>query len=78
MEKEVDGTTMTQTKNKYEVDSRGFLVRPEEWDEEALEIYRQAMPGYEVVGVYFGDHPVGSVHCTSKEIPATLTDTLAK
>jgi agmatine deiminase len=49
-----------------------------ERDEEALEIYRQAMPGYEVVGVYFGDHPVGSVHCTSKEIPATLTDTLAK
>jgi agmatine deiminase len=49
-----------------------------ERDEEALEIYRQTMPGYEVVGVYFGDHPVGSVHCTSKEIPATLTDTLAK
>ena len=49
-----------------------------ERDEEALEIYGQAMPGYEVVGVYFGDHAVGSVHCTSKEIPATLTDRLAK
>jgi len=47
-----------------------------EWDEEGLDIYRQAMPGYDVVGVYFGDHPVGSVHCTSKELPASLTDTL--
>ena len=47
-----------------------------EHDQEALEIYRQAMPGYEIVGVYFGDHPVGSAHCTSKEIPASLTDSL--
>jgi len=49
-----------------------------ESDQEALDIYRQAMPGYEVVGVYFGEHPVGSVHCTSKEIPATLIDMVAK
>jgi agmatine deiminase len=49
-----------------------------ELDQQALEIYGQAMPDHEVVGVYFGDFPLGASHCTSKEIPATLTDMLAQ
>jgi len=43
-----------------------------EQDEQALELYRRLMPGYEVVGVNFADFPVGSVHCNTKEIPASL------
>jgi len=39
-------------------------------DEEALQIYRSAMPGHEVAGVDFSSYPVGSIHCQSKEIPA--------
>jgi agmatine deiminase len=39
-------------------------------DEAALELYRSAMPGYEVKGVDFHRYPVGSAHCQAKEIPA--------
>ncbi len=37
-------------------------------DKKALEIYKTAMPGYEIVGIDFHRYPVGSVHCQSKEI----------
>jgi len=49
-----------------------------EQDEKALELYRQIMPGYEVVGVNFSDFPLGSVHCNTKEIPATLVSGIGK
>jgi len=35
--KEVEMPTMTKAHKTYEVDSRGFLVRPEEWDEQFAE-----------------------------------------
>lgn len=41
-------------------------------DQQAIEIYRQTMPEYEVVGINYRDFPLGSVHCQSKEIPAAL------
>jgi agmatine deiminase len=41
-------------------------------DDQALEIYRSSMPGYEIVGIDFHRYPVGSVHCQSKEIHQTV------
>jgi tRNA 2-thiouridine synthesizing protein E len=35
--KEVEMTTTTETQRDYEVDSRGFLIRPEDWDERFAE-----------------------------------------
>jgi len=37
-------------------------------DNAALELYKKAMPGYNVVGVDMSNYPVGSVHCQTKEM----------
>ena len=39
-----------------------------EEDNAALELYKKAMPGYNVVGVDMSNYPVGSVHCQTKEM----------
>ncbi len=41
-------------------------------DQAAIALYKRAMPNYEVIGIDFRDFPLGSVHCQSKEIPASL------
>jgi agmatine deiminase len=38
------------------------------WDEAALEAYRQAMPGYEVLGFTGYWFPFDAIHCRTKEI----------
>ena len=45
-------------------------------DEEALRIYREAMPGHQIVGVNYRQYPVGAVHCQSKEVPQAAMDRL--
>jgi agmatine/peptidylarginine deiminase len=45
-------------------------------DEPALQIYRDQMPGYNVVGVKGGEEVIpwgGSVHCTTMQIPTSTT-----
>ncbi len=40
-----------------------------EWDDEALEVYEEAMPGYEIVGItYSGWYNTDALHCRTKGI----------
>ncbi len=54
-----------------------LVLVPQYWDddlnEEAIEIYEEAMPGYEIVGIDMEGviGASGAIHCISKEIAAT-------
>ena len=40
-----------------------------EWDDEALEVYEEAMPGYEIVGIlYDGWYNTDALHCRTKGV----------
>ncbi|MBU0532020.1 agmatine deiminase family protein [Candidatus Micrarchaeota archaeon] len=43
-------------------------------DEQALELYRQAMPEYEIIGINDSIYPIGAIHCQTKEIPLAATN----
>jgi len=44
-------------------------VTGSQWDDEALEAYENAMPGYEVIGVYdYGWYNTDALHCRTKGI----------
>ncbi len=42
-------------------------------DSTALSIYRQAFPDKTMLGIDFSRHPVGAIHCQTKDIPAKST-----
>jgi agmatine/peptidylarginine deiminase len=39
------------------------------WDDEAIESYEEAMPGYEVLGFTGSWYPIDALHCRTKGIP---------
>lgn len=43
-------------------------------DKIALDVYRQAMPNYKIVGIDYRVYPLGAIHCQSKEMPNVITE----
>ncbi|MFH1347188.1 MAG: agmatine deiminase family protein [Candidatus Margulisiibacteriota bacterium] len=42
-------------------------------DEEALKIYRETLPGYEVVGIDYTPYLAGAINCQTVELPLAVT-----
>ncbi|MFH1037347.1 MAG: agmatine deiminase family protein [PVC group bacterium] len=43
-------------------------------DEQALRIYRETLPGYEVVGIDWSPYFFGAIHCQTQDVPPAVTN----
>ena len=64
------GTPATPYSNSYIFNKKVFVPQSgSQWDDEALEAYEEAMPGYEVIGIYHTTwENTDALHCRTHEI----------
>ena len=53
-----------------------FYGAPE--DEQALRIYRETLPGYEVVGLDWSPYFFGAIHCQTQDVPPIVAGRAGK